>query len=73
MLGELGVIRFGFETGRNGVGWAGDMIDLALANNLSFTWHCYHELPFGLFASAPTSPPANLNQALADVFVHELK
>jgi aryl-phospho-beta-D-glucosidase BglC (GH1 family) len=71
-LGELGVIRFGFEPGRNGLGWASDMIDLASSNNMGFAWHCYHEIPFGLFANDAASPPAELNQALAELFARKL-
>ncbi|MGY4830457.1 glycoside hydrolase family 5 protein [Sphaerotilaceae bacterium SBD11-9] len=72
-LGEFGLIRAAFESNRNGLGWAADVIDLAEAANLPWTWHSYHEDHFGLYRGYGTPiDPANANQALIDLFRDKL-
>jgi aryl-phospho-beta-D-glucosidase BglC (GH1 family) len=72
-LGEFGVIRQGYQQGRNGAGWTADVIDLALAAGVSLTYHTFHEEPFGLYFSAPSVPPApaQRNDALWEVFARK--
>lgn len=72
-LGEFGVIRDGFGEGRNGVGWAADVIDLAFAEGAGLTYHAFHEPPFGLYASPGRSPPGELNRPLADLFAERFQ
>jgi hypothetical protein len=60
-LGELGVIPKGFDEGRNGVGWVGDVIDVALAAGIGVSYHSFDDQAFGL------SPSGRWNQDLADV------
>ncbi|HET6414602.1 MAG TPA: cellulase family glycosylhydrolase [Anaeromyxobacter sp.] len=72
-MGEFGVIREGFDAGRNGEGWVADVIDLAQAAGVSFTYHAFHERLFGLYRDDATRPPADLNRALADVFARKLR
>jgi aryl-phospho-beta-D-glucosidase BglC (GH1 family) len=72
-LGEFGVIRHGYEPGRNGVGWTSDVIDLATAHGVSFTYHAYHEWTFGLWANDGALPPGDLNQPLAELFARKLR
>ncbi len=72
-LGEFGVIRFGFEPGRNGTGWVSDVIDLATASGVSLTYHAYHEWAFGMFQSGDDRPPEELNQPLADLFAKKYR
>jgi aryl-phospho-beta-D-glucosidase BglC (GH1 family) len=67
-LGEFGVIRQGFAEGRNGAGWAADVIDLALAEGVSLTYHTFHEGDFGLYGISASSLPDRRNDALWEVF-----
>ncbi len=59
-LGEFGVIRQGFEEGRNGVGWVADVIDVAFGAGIGVTYHSYDDEVFGLAYAG------KWNQALAD-------
>lgn len=67
-LGEFGVIRQGFAGGRNGAGWAADVIDIALAEGVSLTYHTFHEGDFGLYGISAASLPDRRNDALWEVF-----
>jgi endoglucanase len=70
-LGEFGVYRACFEGGRGGVAWVSDMLDIAAANRLPFTYHAYHEPAFGVFTSDATvalPDPAAANTPLIDLF-----
>lgn len=72
-LGEFGTIRDSFLPGRGGEKWVADMLDLLIAEKLSFAYHTYHEVPFGLFKGDEALPSQDqLNQALFDVFVKKL-
>jgi endoglucanase len=73
-LGEWGVIRFAFDEDRGGLRWVTDMLDIARARKLSFTYHVYHEDGMGLFRGAGSLPdPARANTALIDLFTKKLK
>lgn len=72
-LGEFGVIRDGFAAGRNGTGWAADVIDVALGAGVNLTYHVLHEQAFGLYASDGQQPPAELNRPLADLFARKYR
>jgi hypothetical protein len=72
-LGEFGVIQGGFTEGRNGTGWTGDIIDIALGKGVSLTYHAFHEPPFGLYASRGQEPPSGLNRPLAEVFASRFR
>ena len=72
-LGETGVIRFGFDDDRGGLRWVSDMLDIARARNLSFTYHAYHEDAFGIYRGSGTLPdPARANTPLIDLFTAKL-
>jgi len=72
-LGEFGLIRAAFEANRNGLGWAADMVDLAEAAHLPWTWHSYHEDYFALYYGyGKPIDPANANHALIDLFRDKL-
>lgn len=60
-LGEFGVIRKGFDDGRNGAGWVRDVIDVALAAGIGVNYHSFDDPAFGL------SPPGKWNPELAGV------
>jgi endoglucanase len=73
-LGETGVIRFGFDEDRGGLRWVSDMLDIARANKLSFTYHAYHEDGFGIYRGSGSLPdPARANSALIELFTSKLK
>ena len=72
-LGETGVIRFGFDDDRGGLRWVSDMLDIARARKLSFTYHAYHEDGFGIYRGSGTLPdPARANTPLIDLFTAKL-
>lgn len=73
-LGEFGVIRSGFEEGRNGESWAADVMDFCLRNGIGFNYHAYHEGPFGLYKSDSYVLPAeaDINAPLRDTFKEKL-
>jgi hypothetical protein len=71
-LGEFGVIRQGFEAGRNGTGWVSDVIDLARGAGVSFTYHTFHEEPFGLYGNAAGAIPGERNEKLWQLFGEKL-
>ena len=72
-LGEFGAIHFAFEDDRGGLRWVGDVLDLAAARELSFTYHAYHEDAFGIFAGGGTLPdPARANRPLVELLTEKL-
>jgi endoglucanase len=72
-LGEFGAIRAAFEDDRGGVRWVRDMLDIALRENLSFTYHDYHEQSFGLYFGDDGLPDDNnANQPLIELFRSKL-
>lgn len=72
-LGEFGAIRDSFLPGRGGLNWVGDMLDILQANDVHFTYHAYHEMPFGLFLSDGDLPSRHaLYIPLYDLFVSKL-
>jgi endoglucanase len=72
-LGEFGAIRFAFEEQRGGLGYVRDLLDLLLANRVSFTYHCYHESFMGLYAADRGLPDAaQANQPLLELFRNAL-
>jgi hypothetical protein len=70
-LGEFGVLQDGLREGRNGAGWASDVIDLALKAGVSLTYHALHEEYFGFYATPATEPPGKRNEELAEVFARK--
>jgi endoglucanase len=70
-VGEFGLHRPCFE-GRGGLAWVADMLDLLEENNLSFTYHAYHEDGFGIYAGSGPVDPARANQALITLFSRRL-
>ncbi len=72
-LGEFGLNRPCFAEGRGGLAWVADMLDLAEAHRLSFTYHDYHEDAFGLYAGSGPVDPARANRPLIDLFTNKLR
>ena len=71
-LGEFGLYKPCFEGDRGGLTWVKDMLDLAAARQLSFTYHAYHETGFGLYQGDGPVDPRRANQPLIDLFTREL-
>jgi endoglucanase len=73
-MGEFGAGIHCFENNKGGLQWVTDMVDIAKANNISFTYHVYHEDNFGLYFGYGTLPdPSKVNQPLIDLFTAKLK
>ena len=73
-MGEFGAGIHCFQNNKGGLQWVTDMIDIAIANNLHFTYHTYHEDSFGLYYGYGALPdPAEVNQPLIDLFKAKLK
>jgi endoglucanase len=73
-LGEFGVGAPCFQNNKGGLQWVSDMLDIALANQLAFTYHTYHEDAFGLYYGYGTLPdPNRVNQPLIDLLREKLR
>jgi endoglucanase len=73
-MGEFGVGVHCFQNNKGGIEWVKDMVDIAQANQIAFTYHVYHEDNFGLYFGYGTLPnPANVNQPLIDFFKARLR
>lgn len=73
-LGEFGAGYHCFQNNKGGLQWVTDMIDIAIANSIYFTYHAYHEDSFGLYYGSGNLPdPAQANQPLIDLFTQKLK
>ncbi len=73
-MGEFGAGIHCFENNKGGLQWVTDMIDIAEANSIHFTYHVYHEDSFGLYLGYGTLPdPGKVNQPLIDLFTVKLK
>jgi hypothetical protein len=73
-VGEFGLYYKCFEDNRGGLNWVADMLSILKENQISFTYHDYHEVGFGLYRTPGNlSPdPTTLNQGLADLFRQSL-
>jgi len=72
-LGEFGTIRQSFLPGRGGLNWVADMLDVLLSRRVHFTYHAYHETPFGLILGGDTLPNSyRLYLPLYELFVSKL-
>ncbi len=73
-MGEFGAGIHCFENNKGGVAWVNDMIDIANANNIYFTYHDYHEDNFGLYYGYGSLPdPTQYNQPLMNLFKQKFK
>ncbi len=72
-LGEFGTIRQSFLPGRGGLNWVSDMLDVLTSHRTHFTYHDYHETPFGLILGGDTLPNKyRLYLPLYELFVSKL-
>jgi len=67
-MGEFGVGYPSFQNGKGGLQFVNDMVAIAKANNIHFTYHVYHEDSFGLYLGGALPDPSNVNQPLIDLF-----
>ena len=73
-MGEFGAGSHCFENNKGGIDWVNDMLDIAKANDIMFTYHCYHEDGFGIYYGNGSLPnPSNANQPLINLFKSKLK
>lgn len=73
-MGEFGAGIHCFENNKGGLQWVADMLDIAKANHLHFTYHAYHEDSFGLYFGYGTLPdPTKVNQPLIDLMREKLQ
>ncbi len=73
LLGEFGTIRDSFLPGRGGLLWVEDMLELLTKHHVHFTYHAYHERPFGLFLGGTDLPSRHgLYLPLYELFVDQL-
>jgi endoglucanase len=73
-MGEFGAGIHCFQNGKGGLQWVTDMVDIAQANQIYFTYHTYHEDNFGLYFGYGSLPdPSLANQPLIDLFTAKLR
>jgi endoglucanase len=73
-MGEFGVGIHCFQNNKGGLQWVSDMVDIAKANALHFTYHSYHEDNFGLYYGYGSLPdPSKVNQPLIDLLRAKLE
>jgi endoglucanase len=73
-LGEFGAGVNTFKNNKGGLTWVNDVMDLAIANKLSFNYHAYHEDYFGLNPGYGSFvDPAKVNQPLKQLFTTKLR
>lgn len=72
-MGEFGTGYPTFKNNKGGATYVEDLLDLATEHKIHFTYHTYHEDSFGIYLGHQTPDPANVNQALIDLFTRKLK
>ena len=78
-LGEFGVYKACFADGKGGLGWVGDVYDLATGEGASggprvagLSYHQFHEDAFALYYGTGPVDPNNANQPLIDLLTAKL-
>lgn len=73
-LGEFGAGQPTFADDKGGLRWVEDMLEVAIADGLHFTYHDYHEDGFGIYPGQGALPdPSRANQELIDLFTTKLR
>jgi endoglucanase len=73
-IGEFGAGVNTFKNNKGGINWVSDVIDIAMANNISFNYHAYHEDYFGLNpGNGKIVDPTKVNQPLKELFTTKLR
>lgn len=71
-LGEFGVATHLMNDTYHGDSWIKDVFDILSENDISFSYHDYHEESFGLYMNDSRKPRNNKNQILYNIFVDKL-
>ncbi len=71
-MGEFGAGYPCFENNKGGLNYVKDMVSIAKAKNIHFTYHTYHEDNFGLYRGYGIPDATNVNQPLIDLFTEIL-
>ncbi len=72
-MGEFGVGIPCFQNNKGGIEWVADMVAIAKASDIAFTYHTYHEDSFGLYYGYGNPvDPSKANQLLIDFFKAKL-
>jgi endoglucanase len=73
-MGEFGVGNPCFQNNKGGLTWVTDMVDIAKAKGINFSYHSYHEDSFGLYYGYGILPdPTKVNQPLIDLLKSKLQ
>jgi endoglucanase len=73
-MGEFGTNTNTFKNNKGGAEWTKDMIDISLANNLSFNYHAYHGDDFGIYyGSGNIIDPTKVNLPLKQLLTTKLR
>lgn len=68
-LGEFGADAESFKNGCGGEQWVADVMDFCNENDVSYSYHAYHEPMFGFYPEDTGNYPQQRNEALARVFM----
>ncbi len=71
-MGEFGAGNPCFKNNKGGLQFVEDMVDILKTNNIHFTYHTYHEDPFGIYLGDKLPDASNVNQDLIDWFIANL-
>ncbi len=72
--GEFGLNKDCFYTGKGGLNWVADIVDLFISYGLHFTYHTYNEWDWGIYRNDNGLPdPAQANKELVDLLTDALK
>ncbi|WP_083265053.1 glycoside hydrolase family 5 protein [Urechidicola croceus] len=73
-MGEFGTCISTFKDGKGGIKWVKDVLDIANDNQLSYTFHAYHEDTYALYYGIDSLPnPKFSNQKLINLFINSNK
>lgn len=72
-MGEFGTGIYCFMNNKGGLQWVSDIVDIAKAKNINFTYHTYHGDKFGLYFGDESLPdPGTANKPLVELFKEKL-
>jgi endoglucanase len=73
-MGEFGTGKPCFRSGKGGLTWVEDVVSIAKAGSIHFSYHAYHEESFGLYYGDGILPdPSNSNQPLISLLTNLVK
>lgn len=72
-VGEFGLYKDCFTKHKGGTEWVSDVLDILIENNLSFTYHAWHEDAFGIYSNSGLPDEKSINKKLVEVFEEKIK